>query len=79
MTASHQETVSSPLRRPFEEILTLACRAPSVHYTQPWLWRTHGNRLELFADASRQLTQTDPESRDLMLSCGAVLHHVQVP
>jgi hypothetical protein len=78
MTATRQETTPSPLRRPFEEILTLACRAPSVHNTQPWLWRLHGYQLGLFADVSRHLTETDPESRDLMLSCGAVLHHVQV-
>ncbi len=57
MTASRQETTPSPLRRPFEEILTLACRAPSVHNTQPWLWRLNGNQLQLFADGSRQLTQ----------------------
>ncbi|CUR58644.1 conserved hypothetical protein [metagenome] len=65
-------------RRPFEEILTLACRAPSVHNTQPWLWRLHGERLELWADLSRQLAQADPDSRDLVLSCGAALHHLQV-
>ncbi len=79
-------TLSSPdhaaakagARRPFEEILTLACRAPSVHNSQPWLWRLRGDRLELFADLSRQLVQTDPDSRDLVLSCGAALHHFQV-
>src|SRR2546423_300252 len=56
----------------------LAVRAPSVHNTQPWRWRIDSNTVELFADRSRQLPATDPEGRDLLLSCGAALHHLQV-
>lgn len=66
------------VRPPYEEILTLACRAPSVHNTQPWQWRLRGNLLELQADVSRQLLHADPDARDLVLSCGAVLQHLQV-
>ncbi|MGZ4442434.1 MAG: Acg family FMN-binding oxidoreductase [Nocardioidaceae bacterium] len=63
---------------PYDEILVLACRAPSVHNTQPWLWRLHDDRLDLVADYSRQLLHADPDGRDLLLSCGAVLQHLQV-
>ena len=63
---------------PFDDILTLACRAPSVHNTQPWRWRVHGDRLDLFADYRRQLVYADPTRRDLLVSCGAALHHLQV-
>lgn len=63
---------------PLTELLTLACRAPSVHNTQPWQWRLHGDQLTLVADRSRQLKHADPDGRDLLLSCGAVLHHAQV-
>ena len=63
---------------PYEEILALTCRAPSVHNTQPWLWRLQGERLDLLADVSRQLVHADPDGRDLLLSCGAVLQHLQV-
>ena len=63
---------------PLDEILELACRAPSVHNTQPWRWRITGTRIDLFADYSRQLLQADPAGRDLMISCGAALHHFQV-
>ncbi|UQU62250.1 nitroreductase [Couchioplanes caeruleus] len=52
--------------------------APSVLNTQPWRWRVHTDRLELFADRSRQLTATDPDGRLLTLSCGAALHHARV-
>ena len=53
-------------------------KAPSVHNTQPWRWRFGRNDAELHADRGRQLTGTDPEGRDLMLSCGAALHHLRV-
>lgn len=62
-----------------DDLLELACRAPSVHNTQPWLWRVHGTRVGLYADFQRQLVQADPQRRDLLISCGAALHHLQVP
>ena len=65
-------------RPPYEEMVAFATRAPSVHNTQPWLWRSSETGLELFADWSRQLSRGDPEGRDLLISCGAALHHLQV-
>lgn len=56
----------------------LACRAPSVHNSQPWYWRYSGGRLDLFGDRSRLLTSADPTGRQLDVSCGAALHHLQV-
>lgn len=58
--------------------LTLAGRAPSVHNTQPWRWRVDAASLHLYADSSRQLPNTDPDGRDLFLSCGGALHHCVV-
>lgn len=59
-------------------VLGLAIRAPSVHNSQPWLWRAGPDGLDLFADLSRHLPRTDPDRRDLILSCGAALHHCTV-
>jgi hypothetical protein len=67
-----------PTATEVDEILELACRAPSVHNTQPWSWRVAGGLVELYADFRRQLVYADPNRRDLMLSCGAALHHLQV-
>src|SRR4051794_37791804 len=62
-----------------DEVLERACRAPSVHNTQPWTWKVHREgRVELYADFSRQLVHADPQGRDLLISCGAALHHLQV-
>ena len=55
-----------------------ALRAPSVHNTQPWRWRITENTIELHADWNRHLVATDPDRRDLVLSCGAALHHLLV-
>lgn len=56
-------------------VLTLASRAPSVHNTQPWRWRVGAASLHLYSDTSLQLPNTDPDGRDLILSCGAALNH----
>lgn len=62
------------------EAVEHALRAPSVHNTQPWRWRVDGagGRIELYADWGRHLIATDPERRDLVISCGAALHHLVV-
>jgi Nitroreductase family len=54
-------------------VIAMAARAPSLHNTQPWLFRTHGNAIELMADSRRQLRRLDPAGRELMISCGAAL------
>jgi hypothetical protein len=49
-----------------------------VHNTQPWRWCETDEGLSLFADRSRQLHYADPDGRDLVISCGAALHHLRV-
>jgi nitroreductase len=51
--------------------------APSVLNTQPWRWQLKPGRMELFAERARQLTATDPQGRQLMISCGGALHHAR--
>lgn len=58
--------------------IALACRAPSIHNSQPWLWRYNADRVELLADRRRLLPTTDVHGRDLLISCGAALHHLRV-
>ena len=58
--------------------LMLAVRAPSVHNSQPWHWRVGGHLLHLYSDPDLHLPHTDPDARDLMLSCGAALNHCAV-
>jgi len=59
-------------------IVDHARRAPSVHNTQPWRWQAAGSTLELWADRERALPVSDPLGRNLVISCGAALHHTVV-
>lgn len=67
-----------PDRKTIHAVLSLATRAPSIHNSQPWRWRVGDESLHLYADPDRHLANTDPDSRDLLLSCGASLHHAVV-
>jgi len=70
----HVRLESEHVRR----IVDLARLAPSVHNTQPWWWRVSGTTLELWADRERSLPVSDPLGRNLVISCGAALHHTVV-
>jgi nitroreductase len=74
MTRSRPADLSALLSTAVEQAL----QAPSVHNTQPWRWRITSGSIELHADEDRHLAATDPDRRDLLLSCGAALHHLQV-
>lgn len=71
-------TNPSPTRATIVHLIDMATRAPSVHNSQPWRWSVTTDGVTLYADLSRQLPHTDPDGRDLLISCGAALHHLQV-
>ncbi|HJT96074.1 MAG TPA: NAD(P)H nitroreductase [Mycobacterium sp.] len=56
----------------------LACRAPSLHNSQPWRWVVEGNRMHLYLDRKRILYATDRAGHEAIISCGAVLDHFSV-
>ncbi|WP_086664576.1 Acg family FMN-binding oxidoreductase [Lentzea kentuckyensis] len=61
-----------------ESALTTASLAPSVHNTQPWRFLVRRDRIELHPDSRRKLAATDPEDRELRLSCGAALFNLRL-
>ena len=58
--------------------LSLATRAPSVHNSQPWRWQVGPHSVHLFVVRSLHLEHTDPDGRDLIVSCGIALNHCTV-
>ncbi|HUH69465.1 MAG TPA: nitroreductase family protein [Mycobacterium sp.] len=58
-----------------ERAVELACRAPSLHNSQPWRWVASRAIVDLFADPHRIVTSTDSSGREAIISCGAVLDH----
>ncbi|HWO68545.1 MAG TPA: nitroreductase [Umezawaea sp.] len=59
-------------------VLEAASLAPSIHNSQPWRFALHTDRIELRFDPHRRLPATDPDSRELRLSCGAALLNVRL-
>ncbi|WP_406815403.1 Acg family FMN-binding oxidoreductase [Mycobacterium sp. M23085] len=58
--------------------LLVACRAPSMHNSQPWRWVLHGARLRLFVDRYQTVPGADQSGRETLIGCGAVLDHLRV-
>jgi hypothetical protein len=56
----------------------LACRAPSLHNSQPWRWVARGAIVDLFADPHRMVSPADRSGRAGIIGYGAVLDHFRV-
>jgi nitroreductase len=67
----------TPTEKVIEDAVAAACRAPSLHNSQPWQWVLSRAELRLFLDPSRVMA-TDEKAREAIISCGAVLDHLRV-
>jgi nitroreductase len=56
----------------------LACRAPSLHNSQPWRWVVGQAAVDLFADHERVVRSADRSGREAIISCGAALDHFRI-
>jgi hypothetical protein len=71
-----RDTVVEP--RVIRDAVWLACRAPSLHNSQPWRWRAEGDVVELHVDPDRAPRRTDQSGREALIGCGAALDHFRV-
>jgi hypothetical protein len=71
-------TATAPTAEVIRDAVRLACRAPSLHNSQPWRWVAEGATLQLWADLCQAMTATDHTGRELTLSYGAVFDHLRV-
>ena len=67
-----------PDRATLETVLDLAARAPSRGNTQPWRWHVDARGVHLYANPAERSGNPVAERRDVLLGCGAVLHHCAV-
>jgi len=65
--------VGASVEEQLKFLVNYAVLAPSVHNTQPWLFRILDHTIEIHADRSRALAVLDPEDRSLIISCGSAL------
>lgn len=70
MAAIDQQTLAN--------LVQLACRAPSLHNSQPWRLVAEGGELRLFFAAHRTPHATDRGGREALIGCGALLDHLRV-
>ncbi|HEY0000922.1 MAG TPA: nitroreductase [Actinoplanes sp.] len=53
-------------------------RAPSLHNTQPWLFRLRAGAIEVLADPARQLAVGDRAGWAVRLACGAAVYNARL-
>jgi hypothetical protein len=53
-------------------------RAPSMHNTQPWLFRLRDGAIEVLADPARQLAVADRGGWAIRLACGAAVYNARL-
>jgi nitroreductase len=62
----------------WEQVVTAATRAPSIHNTQPWLFTATAEQLDVFTDPTRTLPVLDPSGRQRIMSCGIAVEFAVV-
>ena len=59
-------------------VVERASLAPSIHNSQPWLFRSSGPTLQIWADRRRHLHGIDPTGRQLTVSIGAAVEYARL-
>lgn len=66
-------SVSGGIEDKIKFLLNFAVLAPSSHNTEPWKFKIQGNELELSADFSRHLPESDKNKRMIYISLGCAV------
>jgi hypothetical protein len=69
---------SGTLRDKLAFLLNYAVLAPSILGTEPWSFHIADDSVLLHADPARRLPVTDPQGRELLISCGAALLNLRI-
>lgn len=68
-----QPDATAPARARLDWYAAVARWAPSKHNSQPWRFVVRDEELDVWGDPARILPDTDPQRRELALSCGAAV------
>ena len=61
-------TVMPPSQEVLTDCVRLATAAPSLHNSQPWLFRIGPSAIDVYADRNRRLPVLDPAGREQLIS-----------
>ncbi len=61
-----------------ERVLTSACRAPSLHNSQPWKFAVTADRIDVHLDPERLVRVSDADGREARISCGAAIFNLRL-
>jgi nitroreductase len=78
MTVTILEPTDGALHPQLRQCLLAAIAAPSVHNTQPWLFRLREDAVDVMADRRRQLRVLDASGREMFVSIGAAVFNLRV-
>jgi hypothetical protein len=67
-----------PSRRVLTGCVRSAISAPSLHNSQPWLFRVDPPTVAVYADPTRRLPVVDPDGREHLISVGAAVLTLRV-
>jgi hypothetical protein len=59
-------------------LLNYAVLAPSHMNTQPWKFKLNDTSIDVLLDKSKALKYIDPKYREMIISCGAAIHHIEI-
>lgn len=68
---------NAPPKEQLKFLLRYAILAPSIFNSQPWMFRIQDRTIELYGDQSRSCRISDPEGRQLAISCAAALFNLR--
>ncbi len=60
----------------YQFLIEQATKAPSGHNTQPWLFRTSRDHIEIHPDFSKTLSVVDPHHREMFVSLGCAAENL---
>ena len=55
----------------------VACRAPSLHNSQPWRWLASSTAVDLLVDPRRVMRSADSAGREALIGCGAATFMIE--
>lgn len=73
----HAYQASWSIQEKIKFFLKAGILAPSIHNTQPWLFRIHDNVADVLPDWDRQLKRADPEGHHILTSLGCCIANIE--